>query len=91
MATHEADDVLGDIADSLGIDIKTLTSMDAKKIRKLAESGDLDPATKARLIRAHPIKAQESMSIASELQGMDEADYAEAPGGGGREDEVQYA
>ncbi|PPD31303.1 MAG: hypothetical protein CTY20_00760 [Hyphomicrobium sp.] len=63
MATQKLDDIITDLAQELGIPAVKLASMDSKKIKKLMESGDLDPAQKARLVRAHLERIKESSEI----------------------------
>lgn len=81
MATRKMKDISGalaEIAAELGISEDQLASMDTEEVRALVESGDLDPAQKARLIRTRLRKLRDEMDLAEDVLG----DMAEDSGNG---------
>lgn len=88
MATQKLDDIITDLAQELGIPAAKLASMDVKKVKKLMESGDLDPAQKARLVRAHLERIRESSEI---VDAFVEGAVDEADEGSGRGKSAEYA
>lgn len=68
MATMKTKDTsLADIANELGVSLDSLNSMDLADIKKIMKSGDLDPAQKAKLVKAKLAKAQQDLSDAVDL------------------------
>lgn len=69
MATQKLKDydLVSDIAEQLGITARQLDSMSLDEIRALIESDDLDPASKARLVRARLGKLRDELDVADEV------------------------
>jgi len=81
MATTKTKDVdLADLASELGVSLDSLNSMDIAEIKKLMKSGDLDPAQKARLVKAKLSKLRDDMSDAIDLSNNILDDACDADG-----------
>ena len=74
MATMKLDDMITQLADELGIPAKKLASMDLSAVQALIESGDLDPAQKARLVRSQLSKISDFMQTAGDVLDEGSAD-----------------
>ena len=78
MATTKTKDTeLSDLASELGVSLDSLNSMDIAEIKKLMKSGDLDPAQKARLVKAKLSKLRDDMSDAIDLNNSILSDAAD--------------